>query len=257
MAELVKTGIEGPIATVTIENPPVNALSAPVMVGLEQAIEALGKNDSVKVVVLTGAGMFFVAGADIRELATLSADKGKEMSARGQAILNKIELMDKPWIAAVNGAALGGGCELMMACHIRIVAERAKIGQPEIDLGIIPGFGGTQRVTRLTNVAKAYELILSGERISAQEAKAIGLVNRVVPDDQLLKEAVGLARKIAGHGLPAIRASMLTIRAGWRHGMDEALACEAEWFGKLCGTYDKNEGLKAFLEKRQPKFEDR
>jgi enoyl-CoA hydratase/carnithine racemase len=215
-------------------------------------------DDGVKAVVITGAGRFFVAGADIRVLAGIpSSREGEEMALVGQAILNKIEAFGKPVIAAINGVCLGGGLELAMCCHIRLAAEGARLGQPEINLGIMPGFGGTQRLARLIGHSKAMELILTGDSISAQEAKELGLVTQVVAAEGLLRQAQGLARRIAFKGRLAVRAALQAIQQGTDLGLREGLALEAKLFGGLCDTEDKKEGLAAFLEKRQPRFSDR
>jgi enoyl-CoA hydratase/carnithine racemase len=250
--------IEETVATLAINHPPANTLTESVMDELEAAFEALGKDESVKAVVLTGAGRFFVAGADIRLLAAIpSSQEGERMALRGQAILDKVEAFDKPVIAAINGACLGGGLELAMCCHVRLAAEGATLGQPEINLGIMPGFGGTQRLPRLVGRSKATELILTGHVISAQEAKALGLVSQVVPPDDLLRQARGLARTMAAKSLVAVRTALRAIREGDELSLRQGLALEARLFGALCETEDRREGLAAFLEKRQPRFKDR
>ena len=179
------------------------------------------------------------------------------MALRGQAILSRIEAFEKPVIAAINGACLGGGLELALCCHIRIAAESARLGLPEITLGIMPGFGGTQRLPRILGRSKATELILTGDLISAQEAKALGLVSQVVPDADLLRQVQGLARRIASKGQVAVRTALRAIHQGEATGLSEGLALEARLFGGLCESEDKKEGLTAFLEKRQPRFKDR
>ena len=179
------------------------------------------------------------------------------MALQGQAILNRIEALEKPVIAAINGVCLGGGLELAMCCHIRLATEGSRLGQPEINLGIMPGFGGTQRLPRIVGRSKAMELILTGESISAHEAKALGLVSQVIPPDDLLRQAQGMARNMASKGLLALRASLLAIRNSVELDLREGLALEARLFGGLCDTDDKREGLAAFLEKRQPRFVDR
>ncbi|MGH7473541.1 MAG: enoyl-CoA hydratase-related protein, partial [Candidatus Methylomirabilales bacterium] len=202
---LSRADTEG-VATLTLNRPPANTLTPELLVELEGAFEALARDETVKAVVVTGAGRFFVAGAEIRVLAGIASSKdGTEMALRGQAILNKIEAFEKPVIAAINGACLGGGLELALCCHIRIAAESARLGLPEITLGIMPGFGGTQRLPRILGRSKATELILTGDVISAQEAKALGLVSQVVPDADLLRQVQGLARRIASKGQVAVR----------------------------------------------------
>jgi enoyl-CoA hydratase/carnithine racemase len=249
--------IEEGVATVVINHPPVNSLSMPVISDLESIIKEIKADPAVKAVVITGAGSFFVAGADIKEISELKdAQEGATMARRGERLFREIELMDIPVIAAVNGMALGGGNELAMACHIRIASDRAKIGQPEINLGIIPGYGGTQRLARLVGVGKAIEIIISGEPVTGAEAKAIGLVNRVVPETEVMKQAKGLAQRIAAKSKQATSRALKAIRDGYALDLDEGLALENKLFGQLCETKDMREGLSAFLEKRQPKFTD-
>ena len=258
--EFIKIKIEERVALVTIDRPPVNALNGTAMEELSQAVDELAKNPEVKVLVITGEGknMTFIAGADVKEIAALRASKEAEETARkGQGVLNRIEQMKKPVIAAINSVCLGGGNELAMACHIRIASDRARLGQPEINLGIIPGFGGTQRLARIVGESKARELILSGDMITAQEALRIGLVDRVVPDGELLRQALGLARKLAAKSAVALGEALEAIRVGFDKSLDEGLAFEARLFGKIAGSADMQEGVRAFLEKRQPKFTDR
>jgi len=246
------------VATVTLNRPPANTLTPELLVELERVFDELARDATAKVVVLTGAGRFFVAGAEIRVLAGIaSAKEGTEMALRGQAILNKIEAFEKPVIAAINGACLGGGLELALCCHIRIAAESARLGLPEINLGIMPGFGGTQRLPRILGRSKATELILTGDPVSAQEAKALGLVSQVVPDADLLRQVQGLARRIASKGQVAVRTALRAIHQGEAVGLAEGLTIEARLFGDLCESEDKKEGLSAFLEKRQARFKDR
>ena len=251
--------VEDHVATVTINNPPANALSGAVLAELEAAMDKAALDPQVKAVVITGAGRMFVAGADIEEIAAISSEKaGADLAAKGQAIYNKIEQLHKPVIAAINGLfCLGGGLELAMACHIRVAGERVRLGQPEIDLGIIPGFGGTQRLPRIVGPSKAAELILTGDKIPAQEAKEIGLVNEVVPDADVLKQAQGLAKKIASKGQAAVRAAINAIGAAMTTPLTEGLRRESELFGSLCETADMKEGIAAFLQKRRPKWQDK
>ena len=255
----VKLSVEERLAVVTIDRPPVNALSRQVMQELDQTLETLKADDAVKVIVLTGGGSFaFIAGADIKEIAGLrSGQEAAEVAAKGQAVLTKMQRLGKPVIAAINGVCLGGGCELAMACHLRIAGDRTRFGQPEINLGIIPGFGGTQRLPRLIGKAKATELILTGDLITAQEAYRLGLVNLVVPQDQVMKAAKDLARKIASKGGVAVRLALAAIEDGADKTLAEALAAEVRAFGQVAETADCKEGVSAFLEKRQPKFTDR
>jgi enoyl-CoA hydratase len=254
----VKSTVKDNVMVITIENPPANALSTPVMMELDGVLEELKNNQEVKVGIITGAGMFFIAGADIKEISTIDSKKvGIEKTSQGQAIITKIEHLEKPVIAAINGMCLGGGLELAMACHMRIASERAVFGQPEIGLGIIPGFGGTQRLARIVGKPKAIEWILTGDRINAREAWAMGLVNRIVPATDVLKQAMGLAKKISTKGQVAVHKAMRAILEGFSMELEEGLKLESTLFGDLCDTQDMHEGVAAFLEKRQPKFEDR
>ena len=254
----VKMTVEDRVATIVIDHPPANTLDTPTMDDLEKVIDEVISNDEIKAGVITGAGMFFIAGADINEIHTLkNAQAGETICLRGQGTLNKIEKSPKPFIAAINGMCLGGGLELAMACHIRICGDRAQLGQPEINLGIIPGFGGTQRLARLTNQPKALEMILTGDRISAQEAYRIGLVNKVVPSMDVVKQAVGMAKKFASKGAVAIAKAIEAIKTGYEMPLEDGLKNEAKLFGQICETEDMREGVSAFIEKRQPKFTDK
>jgi enoyl-CoA hydratase/carnithine racemase len=257
--EFIKTKIEERVALVTIDRPPVNALNGKAMQELKETFEALGQNSEVKVIVLTGEGknLTFIAGADVKEIAALkSAKEAEDIARRGQGVINQVEKMKKPVIAAINSVCLGGGNELAMACHIRIASDRARFGQPEINLGIIPGFGGTQRLRRLVGMSKAMELILSGDMITAQEALRIGLVDRVVPDGELLRQALGFAKKMTSKGALALRYALEAIQEGMEKSLEEGLEYEAKLFAKVAETEDMREGIRAFLEKRQPKFKD-
>lgn len=255
---LVSRAVEDGVAVLTLNHPPANTLTPELLLELEAAFDALATDAAAKVVILTGTGRFFVAGADIRVLASIpSSREGTDIALRGQALFNKIEAFEKPVIAAINGTCLGGGLELAMCCHIRLVAEGARLGQPEINLGIMPGFGGTQRLSRLIGCSKATELILTGDPLSAQEAKELGVVSQVIPPDDLVRQARGLARKIASKSQVAVRAALRGIQQGAQLSLREGLALEARLFGELCDTEDKKEGLAAFLEKRQPHFKDR
>ena len=255
---LLSYSVDNAIATLTLNHPPVNALTLELLTELESNFDSLAKSSSVKVVILTGTGRFFIAGADIAVLAGIpSSREAREMALRGQAIFTKIEQLEKPVIAAINGACLGGGLELAMCCHIRIAAEGARLGQPEVNLGIIPGFGGTQRLTRLVGGSKALELILTGDLVSASEAKTLGLISQVSPPEELLRVAQGLARKIASKGQLAVRAALRAVTQGAELTLQEGLSQEAHLFADLCDSHDKREGIQAFLEKRQPQFKDR
>jgi enoyl-CoA hydratase/carnithine racemase len=244
------------LGIITISRPEkLNALNQKVMKELHACFEQLRDNDAVRVVILTGAGeKAFVAGADISELAVQTPVGGKAMSLAGQRALDLIEDFGKPVIAAVNGYALGGGCELAMACTLRIASENARFGQPEVKLGIIPGYGGTQRLPRLVGKGRALELILTGDPVSAQEAYRIGLVNQVVPQQDLLTAAETLARKIMANGPLAVRFAMEAVNHGTEMTEAEGQFLEATLFGLCCTTEDKNEGTRAFLEKRPAKF---
>lgn len=248
---------EAGVATMIINNPPMNALSAAVVQDIEKAVKDAVNDDAVRAIVFTGEGRAFIAGADIKELATIDDQKAAaEFLAKGQEAMNSIENSPKPFIAAINGFALGGGLELALACHIRIADEKAQLGLPEIKLGIIPGYGGTQRSTRLIGMARAMELVLSGEFISAQRAAEYGLVNRVAPAGSSLDEAITLATAIAKRGRPALNAALKALREGAASSLDKGLEIEREAFASLVNTENKKEGIAAFIEKREPKTLD-
>ena len=257
--ENVKVTVEDRLAIVTIDHRPVNALDQPTLTELDHLLDGLAADPTVKVVILTGAGsLAFVAGADIKAVAQItSVEAAKELAAFGQAVFLKLQRLPKPVIAAINGVCLGGGLELVMSCHLRISGDRVRFGQPEITLGIIPGWGGTQRLPRLIGKAKATEWILTGDVVMAQEAYRLGLVNQVVPQDQVLKVAKDLARKIASKGGIAMAKSLQAIEEGSNLPLAEGLAREADAFSRVAATEDSREGVKAFLEKRQPQFKDR
>lgn len=260
MVELkhVHINIENKVAKLTVDHPPANALSDAVLSDIDAAITTVASDPEVKVIVITGEGRFFIAGADINQLDTVKdAGRGEAMAANGQRVFGKIEQLTKPVICAINGMALGGGCELAMACHIRIASESAKMGQPEIKLGIIPGFGGTQRLARIVGASKATELILTGDMIDAEEARRLGLVNAVVPADQFEEAVRNLAEKIAGKSMPAVAAALRAIGGGLDVSLADGLALEARIFGETCETADKTEGIRAFLEKRKADFQDK
>ncbi|PYP71881.1 MAG: enoyl-CoA hydratase [Gemmatimonadetes bacterium] len=247
------------VAFVTINRPDkLNALNDQVVDELGHAAGRIASEDAIKGAILTGAGpKAFVAGADIADLAKQGPFDGKARALRGQAVLRRLETCGKPVIAAINGFALGGGCELAMACHLRIAADTAKFGQPEVKLGIAPGYGGTQRLPRLVGKGVAVQLILTGEMIDAQEAYRIGLVNRVVPAAQLLAESEKMLRGILAMGPLAVRLALEAVDQGLEMTLEEGLLLEANHFGLLAATKDMKEGLTAFLEKRQAKFEGR
>ncbi len=244
------------VATVTINRPEkLNALNNQTLDELKEVFTALKKDDKVFVVIMTGSGeKAFVAGADIAELNQLNMIAGKAFSEKGQEIFNLIENLNKPVIAAVNGFALGGGSELALACHIRLASENAKFGQPEVNLGIIPGYGGTQRLTRLINSGKAMEYILTGDMINANEAYRIGLVNHVYPQQELMSKAVEIAEKIASKAQQAVRMAVKAVNIADEVSSKEGQNYEAGLFAICCGTEDFKEGTLAFLEKRKPKF---
>src|SRR5215813_8392169 len=244
------------IGYVTINRPKVlNALNMQTMEELRQAFAEIKGNKDVRVVILTGAGeKSFVAGADINELQKNNPVEAKEYTHRGQAVLDVIENLGKPVIACINGFALGGGCELAMACTMRLASENAKLGQPEVKLGLIPGYGGTQRLPRLVGKGLAMQQILTGEMITAQEAHRIGLVNEVTAPADLIPRAEAIAAKIIANAPLAVQYAMEAVNKGMEMTLSEALYLEATLFGVCCATEDKKEGTKAFLEKRQPQF---
>lgn len=245
------------VATLTVNRPDkLNALNDQVVSQLHQAAQLLKDDREVRGVILTGAGpKAFIAGADIADLAKQGVLQGRERSLSGQKMLRAFEAMGKPVLAAVNGYCLGGGCELAMACHIRIASENAKFGQPEVKLGITPGYGGTQRLPRIVGRGNALHLLLTGEQISAQEALRIGLVSKVVPADQLAAEADKLVRTIIANGPLALKLTMEAVDRGLDMTLEEGLALEADAFGLVAATDDMKEGLTAFLEKRAARFQ--
>lgn len=250
----VKSERIGHVTVLTICRPEaLNALNSQVLSDLETAISEVERDADTYAVIITGEGRAFVAGADIAEMKNFSAAEGKSFGVRGGEVLLKLENMSKPVIAAVNGFALGGGCELAMACDIRLASENAKFGQPETGLGITPGFGGTQRLPRIVGLSKAMELIMTAKVIGAAEANSIGLVSYVCPAEELMTTAMALANSIAANAPLAVRESKRCIRMGMQTDIHTGSAFEAEAFGVTCGTEDKNEGMSAFLEKRKEK----
>jgi enoyl-CoA hydratase len=244
------------IAYVTVNRPKVlNALNMATMEELRAAFTDIKSDASIRVAVLTGAGeKAFVAGADISELAKQDAVSGKDYAHRGQAVLDLIENLGKPVIACVNGFALGGGCELALACTMRLASDNAKLGQPEVKLGIIPGYGGTQRLSRLVGKGLAMQMVLAGEMITAQEAHRIGLVNEVTAAAELVPRAEAIAAKIVANAPLAVRYAMEAVNKGMEMTLSEGLFLEATLFGVCCATEDKKEGTAAFLEKRPAVF---
>jgi enoyl-CoA hydratase len=253
--ELLIFEVADRIATITVNRPDkLNALNDALMGELGIAIaEALQRAD-VGAVLLTGSGRAFVAGADISELADQSATQAKARAERGQRTFRLFETSRKPTLAAVNGFALGGGCELAMACHVRIASGKAKFGQPEVKLGIVPGYGGSQRLPRLVGKGRALELLLTGEMIDAAEALRIGLVNRVVSPDALLETSRAMLTTMLANGPLALAQCIEAVDRGLDMGLDDAIALEASYFGLLSASADKAEGMRAFLEKRPAKF---
>jgi enoyl-CoA hydratase len=247
------------LAVLTVNRPDkLNALNDQVIAELGAAAESAATSSAVRGVLLTGAGpKAFVAGADIGELSDQGPQRGKERSLAGQRVFRQFEAMRKPVVAAVNGFCLGGGCELAMACHLRVASESARFGQPEVKLGIGPGYGGTVRLPRLVGTGRALELLLTGAVIDAQEAWRIGLVNKVVPADKLMAEAEGLLRTILAQGPLAVASVLELVDAGAAMPAAEASLFEANHFGLLSGTSDMREGMAAFLAKRAPRFEGR
>ncbi|MDY7030890.1 MAG: enoyl-CoA hydratase-related protein [Thermodesulfobacteriota bacterium] len=253
--EFVSYVVEEGMAIVTINHPPANALDNKTTSELDQVFDELAADEGVKVIILTGAGeKIFVAGADITLFPEMDQKAGEEFSRKLQEAFDKIESLEKVVICAVNGVTLGGGCELAMSCDIRVASENARFGQPEVNLGVIPGAGGTQRLPRLVPKGKAKELIFTGDMISAPEAKEIGLVDRMVSKGEAVSEAKKIAKKIMGKGPIAIKYAKKAIDEGVNMTLSEGLKLERRLFGELFGTEDQKEGAKAFLEKREAQF---
>jgi enoyl-CoA hydratase len=248
---------EDGIATITFNRPKVlNALNRKTVEELHHALTDARNDSGVRVLILTGAGeKSFVAGADIGELSQQTPVNGKEFSLYGQGVFHLLETLGKPSICAINGFALGGGCELALSCSIRLASKTAKLGQPEVKLGIIPGYGGSQRLARLCGKGVAHELCLTGEMITAEEAQRIGLVNRIYEPAELLSAAEALAKKIIANAPIAVQYAMEAIERGVEMPQEEGLFLEATLFGLCCATEDMREGTKAFLEKRPPQFQ--
>lgn len=247
------------VRTITVNRPDkLNALNSATLDALHEAFDAAAADADVRVVVLTGAGeKAFVAGADISEMNGLPPVEGRDFSLRGQRMMRRVEKMPKPVIAAVNGFALGGGLELAMCCHLRIAGDNAKVGQPEINLGLIPGFGGSQRLLRLAGRAATLELCLTGAPIGAERARELGIVNRVVPAADLQAETLKLASQLANAAPLALRAMLDCVNIGGECGIEEGLEYESAQFGLVFSTDDMREGTTAFLEKRKPAFKGR
>ncbi|MBI5047453.1 MAG: enoyl-CoA hydratase/isomerase family protein [Deltaproteobacteria bacterium] len=249
MSELLDIITENNLAIFKINNPPVNTLARELISRLKAALSELNKNGNIKVIIITGGGKIFCAGADIKELSEIKTSKdGEAFAKNGQELMNLIESSTIPVIAAINGGCIGGGNELVMSCHIRIASENAWFSQPEINLGLIPGFGGTQRLPRLIGRGKTIELLLTGDKITAHEALAMGLLNKVVMPEKLMDEARRIADKIIMKGKVAVSSCLKAVC-----GIED----EDKLFGEVCTTEDKDEGIKAFLEKRRPVFKDK
>lgn len=256
MAQFIKTAVENGIGIVSINHPPANVLSTAVFREIGEAIQLF--HQETRGIVLTGEGANFAAGADVKEIATISdAATGERMSREAMTLTDLIWGGPVPVIAAINGYCLGGGSELVLACHIRIASDKARIAQPEIKVGFIPGMGGTQRLPRLVGTAKALEMLLTGEPISAQEAYRVGLVNLVVPEAELRRQSVGLARRIGMMSKLAIAKTLQAVRDGMNLPLADALKLESRLFGEMMPTEDKKEGVTAFVEKRPAQFKDR
>ena len=254
----LKIIIENKIAVIAINNPPVNALSKNVILNLEEALKDLNDSKETRALIITGTGDFFSAGADIREIDRIKSEEdATEMVSHFHRTGLWIESLPKPVIAAINGICFGGGLELAMTCHIRIASKIARFSLPEINLGIIPGFGGTQRLPRLVGKGKAMEMLLTGESILAHEAKEIGLVNLITEQHDLLSRAKELAGRIASKSLVSVSKMIEAISAGLEKPIDNALKLETRLFSEICKSADKEEGVKAFLGKRHPKFQDK
>ena len=253
----IKTEVSGAVGIATLNRPEaLNALSTPLLDELADALEAWDRGTEVRCIIITGSERAFAAGADIKEMQPKTYSQMYRENLFGDQF-DRIARVRKPIIAAVAGHALGGGCELALACHIRIASDKAQIGLPEVTLGIIPGYGGTQRMARLLGKGKALELICTGDRINAAEAEKIGLVNRVVPADQLMATCEEMAKKIASRGPLAIRASIEAVNNGVNMSFEEGQFLEATLFGLLCASDDTKEGMRAFLEKRAANFQGR
>ncbi len=251
----VELEVAAGIATLTLNRPDeLNSLSSAVLGELDERVARIESYASIHGVIVTGAGRAFVAGADIEEISGLDLQTGLAFARRGQGVFSRIEALEKPVLAAVNGFALGGGCELAMACHMRIASARAKFGQPEVKLGILPGFGGTQRLPRIVGRGVATQLILSGDIIPADEALRIGLVNEVVEPDELMPRAQAILEGILKMGPGAVATSLVALRDGQGTRLADGLEIEARLFAHACGTPEMKEGTAAFLAKRPPSF---
>lgn len=257
MSELVQVEVEGGIATIRLSRPPMNALNAQVQELLRSAARTVSDDEQVRAVVIYGGEKVFAAGADIKEMADMSYVAMSARAAQLSSAFDAIARIPKPVVAAITGYALGGGCELALACDWRVVAEDAKLGQPEIKLGVIPGAGGTQRLARLVGPARAKDIILTGRMVDAAEAQRIGLADRVVPADQVYATALDLVRPFVGGPAQAVRAAKLAIDGGLEMDLASGLAWESQLFASLFATDDRTEGMAAFVAKRKPDFTGR
>lgn len=258
MSEYILYHIEDGIGVLTLNRPKVlNAINYDLLRQLDALLDEIAEDESVKVLLLTGSGKAFAAGADIAQQAVMDPQEAEEWGKFGSGIFRKLECLPIPAIAVVNGYALGGGCEMAMACDLILAGEKAKFGQPETGLGITPGFSGTQRLLRRVGVSKAKELIYTGRMIDAPEALQIGLADHVYPDDALQEEALAMARQIASNAPVAVRYAKHAINEGAQVDIDSAIAIENTWFAKCFATQDQKEGMQAFLEKRSTEFQNR
>lgn len=252
--EILKTNVEDGICVITISRPKaMNALNSQFFKEMDALLDELQGRDDLKVIVLTGEGKAFVAGADIAEMVDMDQQQGSTFSKTGQDVFRRLELLEIPVIAAVNGFALGGGCELAMACDFRIASAKARFGQPEVNLGLIPGYAGTQRLPRLVGMGNALHLLMTADMIKADEALRIGLVQKVVEPEELMDEVMKIARNIASKGPLAVKLVKQVTRQGWISGFEEGCKLEQDKFGKPFGN-EGAEGMKAFLEKREPNW---
>lgn len=253
--DMILIDTENSICTITLNNPSaLNALNSEMIDNLSSLIDKIEHDSSIKVVIITGAGRSFVAGADIQAMAVMNSEQGREFGIKGTSVFSKFENLSKPVIAAVNGYALGGGCELALACDIRVASEKAKFGQPEVTLGITPGFAGTVRLPSIVGIAKAKELIFTGKIIDATEALNIGLVNMVVPAESLMEKAREMAITIALNSPIAVKYSKISLNTSSKMCTEEAILKENNLFALCFSTEDQKEGMKAFIEKRKPNF---
>ncbi len=256
--EFIKLSSENKVAHVTLNRPPANAVASDVLRELSEVLSQLENDKATKVILISGEGKFFSAGADIKEFTTVSSEEGfADLGSYGQQLFDKMEAFPKPIVAAIHGAALGGGLELAMACHIRLVTENAKLGLPELQLGLVPGFAGTQRLPALVGKAKATEMLLTSEPITGSEAVATGLANHAYSEEELLPKAKELAEKIALKSAVAVNYALKLLTYSKSERFDEGVLKEREYFGKAFASEDGQEGIRAFIEKRKPNFQDK